>query len=243
MTYRRAGRGRGGDPRGCSSRGSRRATGRHHAAQRDGLSGDPVRRSRGRLDGRQRQPALHPARADAASCRIAARGCCSCWRTSPTRSRRPRRPCARARGRGEARRSPRLQGRDRQFRVAAREEGRHAASTLRDAVAFADVLAEGAQATAEAVDGHARGCRVPAIYRRHDRRRQGRDAAPPQRRRERRAIRGLDAAVLRRAHRPRDGDGAAALPHLRADGVRASDDAARRLPAPDRQPARSSPAS
>ena len=37
--------------------------GRHHAAERDGLSGDPVRGPDGRLHRRQRQPALHAARA------------------------------------------------------------------------------------------------------------------------------------------------------------------------------------
>ena len=71
---------------------------------------------------------------------------------------------------------------------------------------------------AEAGQHHARGHGVPAIYRRDDRRRQRRDPPPPQRRRECRTIRGVDAALLRGAHRPCDGDGAAALPHLRAHG-------------------------
>ena len=48
----------------------------------------------------------------------------------------------------------------------------------------------------------------------------------------------LDAEPSRRAARPRDGHGAAALPHLRAHRLRHADGPARRLPAPHRQPAR-----
>ena len=75
---------------------------------------------------------------------------------------------------------------------------------------------------AQQAEAHARRRRLPAIYRRHHRRLQGRDAAPPQHPRQRAAERRLAAAGAEEAaacratvHRLR----AAALSHLRADGV------------------------
>ena len=109
---------------------------------------------------------------------------------------------------------------------------------LPQAIAFKAVIAEGAKRKAASGVRFARGHRVPAIYGRHDRRRQGRHAAPSQRGRQRDPVRGLDAPVLRRPRGPCDGDGAAALSHLRTDGLRAADDAHRRMPAADRQSAR-----
>ena len=71
-----------------------RRPGRDHAAERDGLSGDPVRRPHGRLHGRQRQPALHAARARPSAAAMPALASSSCSRISATRSRRRCRRCA-----------------------------------------------------------------------------------------------------------------------------------------------------
>ena len=74
---------------GCRRRAcSKRRPGRDHAAERDGLSGDPARRAHRRLHGRQRQPALHRPRARPSAATMPALACSSCSRISATRSRR-----------------------------------------------------------------------------------------------------------------------------------------------------------
>ncbi len=109
------------------------------------------------------------------------------------------------------------------------------------AVSFNDALAAGRSMKLNKPELDARRRRVPAIYRRHHRRLQGRDAAPPQHPRQRAAERCLAAAGAEEAaacrpalHRLR----AAALSHLRADGVLPARGARRRRQPPDPQPAR-----
>ncbi len=95
-------------------------------------------------------------------------------------------------------------------------------------------------------EARARRRRLPAIYRRHHRRLQGRDAASSQHSRQRAAERCLAAAGAEEAaacravvHRLR----AAALSHLRADGLLPAGDARRRRQPADPQPARHGAAS
>src|SRR5207248_1435185 len=91
---------------------------------------------------------------------------------------------------------------------------------------------------AQAVAGRRR---FPAIYRRHHRRFQGGDAAPPQHRRQRAAERRLAPAGAGAAAADRSAPGrlrAAALPHLRADGLLPARGARRRLQSPDPQSSR-----
>jgi long-chain acyl-CoA synthetase len=66
------------------------------------------------------------------------------------------------------------------------------AFSLPGAISFAAVLSQGSVARARLGRGHARRSRFPAIYRRHHRRLQGRDAASPQCRRQCRAGRASD---------------------------------------------------
>ncbi len=83
--------------------------------------------------------------------------------------------------------------------------------------------------------------RLPAIYRRHHRRFQGRDAAPPQHPRQRAAERCLAAAGAEEAADRRQHDHrlrAAALSRLRADRVLPAGTARRRHQSLDPQPAR-----
>ena len=65
MTYAELGRGADAVASWLQAAGAEEGrSGRDHAAERHGLSGDPVRRAAGRRHGRQRQSALHAARAD-----------------------------------------------------------------------------------------------------------------------------------------------------------------------------------
>ena len=110
-------------------------------------------------------------------------------------------------------------------------------------VAFNAALRDGAGRQLKPVKVDARGRRVPAIYRRHDRRVQGRDAAPPQRHRQCRAAQPLGGRRLygeAEADEPGLHLRAAALPHLRADGERADGHAAGRAERAHPQPARHS---
>ena len=113
--------------------------------------------------------------------------------------------------------------------------------SLPGAVAFNDALAAGRGMKLNKPKLDARRRRLPAVHRRHHRRLQGRDAAPPQHPRQRAAERRLaaagaeEAAACRSAlHRLR----AAALSHLRADGVLPAGDARRRRQPADPEPAR-----
>ena len=96
------------------------------------------------------------------------------------------------------------------------------AYSIPGAVAFNDAIAAGRGMKFNKPKIDARRRRLPAIYRRHHRRLQGRDAAPSQHPRQRAAERRLAAAGAEKAaacrpavHRLR----AAALSHLRADRV------------------------
>ena len=108
-------------------------------------------------------------------------------------------------------------------------------------VAFNAAIKEGAARQLKPVKVAPRRRGVPAIYRRHDGRVQGRDAAPPQRARQCRADRAVDRGRLHgqaEAGEPGLYLRAAALPYLRAHGERADGHAAGRRQHADPQSAR-----
>ena len=115
------------------------------------------------------------------------------------------------------RRAARLQGHHRRLRAPAREEdgARVVAARLDPAVRRAR---RRPQAHARARAARARRHRVPAVHRRHDGRRQGRDAAAPEHRREHAAGARVADAVPRPQPARGDHHAAAAVSHLLADG-------------------------
>ncbi len=86
------------------------------------------------------------------------------------------------------------------------------------AMRLGDALAEGRRRKLERRRHRPRRHRVPAIHRRHDRRRQGRDAAAPQHRRQPAAGAARGSGRSSASKRHVDHHAAAALPHLLADG-------------------------
>ncbi len=115
------------------------------------------------------------------------------------------------------RRDARLQGHHRRRRAPAREEdgARVVAARIDPAVRRAR---RRTQAHARARAARARGHRVPAVHRRNDGRRQGRDAAAPERRGEHAAGARVADAVPRPEPARGDHHAAAAVSHLLADG-------------------------
>ena len=204
---------------------------RHHDAQRHGLSGGPVRRAAGRLCRRQRQPALHARANSRISSTIPARAFSSCWRISPIRCRRPCPTCgAKWPSSCAPRRPARRKGTIVNFVSrtikrnvkAYRLPGDVCASRIscsspsREAAAPVEITAQDAaflQYTG-GTTGRAKGAILLAS----------------QHRRQRAPVRGVAALLRGRARRPRDGDGAAALPHPRADGLLPVRRRDRRLP-------------
>ena len=190
--------------------------------------------------GRERQSALHPARARTPAQGFRRRGHYRSRKLRDHRAAGDGQDLAQARHRRQHGRSARLQGRDRQSGGAAREE--NGAALFDSARGRLQRRRRGRpQHEAQQAQDHARRRRLPAIYRRHHRRLQGRDAAPPQHSRQRAAERRLAAAGAEEAtagRRAFDRLRAAALSHLRADGVFPAGDARRRHQSADSQSAR-----
>ena len=96
------------------------------------------------------------------------------------------------------RRAAGLQGPARRLRAAPREEDGAGVVDLPGAIRLSDALADGRRANARARAARPRRHRVPAVHGRHDRRREGRDAAAPEHRRQPAAGARVGAAVPRR---------------------------------------------
>ena len=184
-------------------------------AEHPAIPGVPVRHPARRLHGRQRQSALHRARARASIDRQR--------RRDHRRRREFRAHGRRSRGedaseagdRDQHRRNARTQGAAGRLRAAPRQEDD---SGVEPAGRDPPVRGAGRRRTRNARTRFARPRRhrVPAIHRRHDRRRQRRDAAAPEHRRQPAAVAGLGEALPRRRAASHH-HAAAAVSHLLAD--------------------------
>ena len=184
------------------------------------ISGRHRRGAARRLYGGQRQPALHPARARTSAQGFRRRSHHRAGELRHDRRAGGREDPGQAHHRRHHGRPARLQGRDRQFRGSPRQEDGAGLLAAERGELQRRARRRPRHEADEAADRAGRR-RLPAIHRRHHRRFQGRDAAPPQHRRQRAAERRLAAAGAGNAaegsraavHRLR----AAAVSHLRAD--------------------------
>ncbi len=164
----------------AGARPAARRARRRHDAERAAISGGDRRHPARRHDGGERQPALQAARTGIPAQRFRRRGD---RRAGEFRLRAARGAAAHqgeARpGRQHGRHAGRPERHDRQFRRAPRQED---GAGLR--LAQLDFLQRrarrGRQAAVQPAEDRARRHRLPAIYRRHHRRRQGRHAAAPE---------------------------------------------------------------
>ena len=154
-------------------------------------------------DGGERQPALHAARARAPAQGFRRRGDRHPGELRHHAGAGAQEHAREARRAGQHGRPARLpEGHDRQ---SGRAQGEEDGAGLFAARAPCSSTTRSRPASGKPLntrDDHARRRRVPAVHRRHDRRVEGRDAAPPQHRRQRAAERRLAAAgAVRRSRR------------------------------------------
>jgi 3-hydroxyacyl-CoA dehydrogenase len=165
-------------------------------AEHPAVPGVPVRHPAIGVHGRQRQSALHRARARASAGRLGRRGDRRRRELRADRIGSARQDEGAAGDRHEHRRAPRLQGDRRRPRAATCQEDD---SVLEDS-GLGEVgrrARRRARRKARARPARPRRHRIPAVHRRHHGRREGRRAAPPQHHREPAAGARLAAAVHR----------------------------------------------